>query len=220
MEKDPRPNIEKTIGNGPFMMAEPGAHDQYIKMVKFDQYGGADKPYIDGIDMTIYQDEETAFLEFRAGNLDYADIPSGQMVASQKEFGVSDDGITVTPGKQVLNGPETATYYMVLNNKDEFLKNADLRRALSLAINRQAIADTVYEGVRQPATGIAPEGVAGYLPDQWAYAKYDVEQAKALLEKAGYPGGQGLPEIRIASTALRGHEDVMASIQADWAAIG
>lgn len=220
VEKDPKAFFEKPIGNGPFMMAEPWAHDQYIKLVKFDQYGGADKPLIDGIDMTIFQDEETAFLEFRAGNLDYADVPSGQMKAVQAEFGISDDGITVTPGKQVLNGPETATYYLVLNNNDEFLKNADLRRALSLAINRQAIADTVYEGVRQPATGIAPEGVAGYQDGQWAYAKYDVEQAKALLEKAGFPGGQGLPEVRIGFNSGAGHEDVMALVQADFAAIG
>ena len=80
---------------------------------------------------------------------------------------------------------------MVSNMTDELLKNADLRRALSLAINRQAICDTVYEGVRTPATGIVPPGIAGFAADQWPYAKYDVEAAKQMLEKAGYPGRRG-----------------------------
>ena len=66
----------------------------------------------------------------------------------------------MSPGKQALTGPETAIYYTVINMEDELLSNADLRRALSLAINRQAIADTVYEGTRQPATGIVPAGPA------------------------------------------------------------
>ena len=58
------------------------------------------------------------------------------------------------------------------------------------AINRQTIADTVYEGVRQPATSIVPEGVAGYLDGQWAYSKYDPEQAKQLLPTPGIPTGK------------------------------
>jgi oligopeptide transport system substrate-binding protein len=62
--------------------------------------------------------------------------------------------------------------------------------------------------------------VAGYLPNQWAYAKYDVEQAKQLLVKAGYPGGQGLPEFTIIFNSGAGHEKVYALVQADWAAIG
>ena len=65
---------------------------------------------------------------------------------------------------------------MVSNMTDELLKNADLRRAISLAINRQAICDAVYEGVRTPATGIVPPGIAGFTADQWPYAKYDVER--------------------------------------------
>ena len=78
-----------------------------------------------------------------------------------------------------------------MNNKDEILKNPDLRQALSLAINRQAICDTVYEGVRMPATSIVPEGIAGYEAGAWQYSKYDVEAAKAKLAEAGYPERQG-----------------------------
>jgi oligopeptide transport system substrate-binding protein len=207
------------IGNGPFMMAGPWQHDQLIQVVRFEDYPGQ-KAYLDGVDFKIFKDQDTAFLEFKAGNLDFTSIPSGQVAASKTEFGESADGYTIEPGKQVLTGPEISTYYLVCNLTDELLQNADLRKAISLAINRQAICDTVYEGVRSPATGIVPPGIAGFLPDQWPYAKYDVEQAKQMLEKAGYPGGEGLPELRVGFNSGVGHEDVFALVQADLKAIG
>ncbi|NLE11561.1 MAG: ABC transporter substrate-binding protein, partial [Actinobacteria bacterium] len=117
-------------------------------------------------------------------------------------------------------GPETAVYYILINNKDEVLSNTALRQALSMAINRQAIIDTIFEGLREPATGIAPWGVAGYTENQWAYAKYDVEAAKAKLAEAGFPNGEGLPEIALSCNSGVGHEDIMAMIQADFANIG
>jgi len=220
VDKDPVAFHDMPIGNGPFMMAQPWQHDQLIQVVRFEDYAGGDKAYLDGVDFKIFKDQDTAFLEFKAGNLDFTQIPVGQVEAVKAEYGVSDDGYTITPGQQALLGPEIATYYCVFNMKDELLANADLRRAISLAINRQAICDTIYEGVRTPATGIVPPGIAGYLPDQWAYSKYDVEQAKQLLEQAGYPGGEGLPELRIGFNSGVGHEDVIALVQADLKVIG
>ncbi len=219
VDKDPVAFHDMPIGNGPFMMAGPWQHDQLIQVVRFEDYTGQ-KAYLDGVDFKIFKDEDTAFLEFKAGNLDFTSIPSGQLEATKAEFGASADGYTIEPGKQVLTGTEISTYYMVCNLTDELLKNADLRKAISLAINRQAICDTVYEGCRKPATGIVPPGIAGFLPDQWPYAKYDVEQAKQMLEKAGYPGGEGLPELRIGFNSGVGHEDVFALVQADLKAIG
>lgn len=219
VEKDPKAFADMPIGNGPFKMAEPWKHDQYVKVARFDDYYG-DKALLDGVDFKIFKDEETAMLEFRAGNVDFTTIPSGQVNATKAEFGESPDGLEVFPGQQTLLGPETAVYYVLMNNLDPILKNADVRRAFSLAINRQAIADTVYEGVRTPATGIVPEGMVGWVKDAWTYSKYDVEQAKTLLEKAGYPGGKGIPEILLSFNTGAGHEDVMALIQSDLKAIG
>ena len=220
VEADPVAFADKPIGNGPFKMVKPWAHDQYIKVEKFADYYG-DAPHIDGIDFKILADEGTAWMEFEAGNLDFNEsVPSANMADAQTKYGVSGDGITVSPGKQYLNGPETAIYYLLLNNSDEVLSNVTLRQALSLAINRQAISDTVFEGIRVPASSIVPDGVAGYEEGAWQYSKYDVEAAKAKLEEAGYPGGEGLPEIVISFNSGSGHEDVMALVQADWTAIG
>lgn len=220
VEADPAAYADKPIGNGPFMMAEPWAHDQYIKVVRYDGYYG-DKPYLDGVEFRILKDQDTAWLEFQAGNIDFMkSVPSAQADSAKTTYGISDDGLTVSPGKQYLNGPELSIYYILINNKDETLKDPLVRQALSLAINRQAISDTVYQGVRVPATSIIPEGINGYEVGAWQYSKYDVEAAKAKLAEAGYPNGEGLPEIVISFNSGVGHEDVMALVQADFTAIG
>lgn len=219
VEKDPAAFSAAPVGNGPFMMVGSWQHDQGIQVKAFADYYGK-KPNIDGVDFKIFKDPETAFLEFKAGNLDWTQIPSGQVKATQTEFGTSDDGYTGNPGKQVLLGSELSIYYLVANTQDELIKNLDLRKAISLAINRQAIADTVYEGVRAPATSIIPPGIVGYADGAFPYSHYDVEAAKAALTKAGYPGGQGLPEITLACNSGGGHEDVMALVQADLKVVG
>jgi peptide/nickel transport system substrate-binding protein/oligopeptide transport system substrate-binding protein len=219
VDKDPKAFLDNPVGNGPFKMAEPWKHEQYIKTVAFPDFFG-DKPKLDGVDFMIFKDDTTAFTEFKAGNLDFTTIPAGQIQATIAEFGESADGYTVSPGKQVLLGSELAVYYYWFNTKDPVMKNLDLRRAIALAINRQAIADTVYEGTRIPATGPVPSGIVGYQKDAWADNKYDVEAAKAALVKAGFPGGTGVPELTISFNTGSAHEKVAQLVQADLAKIG
>jgi oligopeptide transport system substrate-binding protein len=219
VEKDPKAFALSPVGNGPFKMAEPWAAGQYVKVVRNDSYYGT-KPHVAGIDFRIFKDLETAFLEFKAGTLDWTQIPSGQYKATADQYGISDNGYTANPGKQVQNGGELAIYYITINNTDPLFKNADLRKAVTLAINRQAICDTVYEGIRKPASSFVPIGIDGYEENAWPDSHYDVEAAKAALAAAGYPNGQGLPTIKLSFNSGAGHEDVMALVQADLKAIG
>ena len=219
VEKDPAAFATAPIGNGPFMIDTAWEHDQSIKLKAFPDYYGT-KPNVAGVDFKIFKDPETAFLEFKAGNLDWTAIPSGQIKATQTEYGTSDNGYTANPGKQTLLGAELAIYYLDINVTDTLLKNVDLRQALSLAINRQAICDTVMEGTRVPSDSIIPPGIVGYEPGAWPASKYDVEAAKAALAKAGYPGGKGLPEMTLSCNSGGSHEQIMALVQADLKAIG
>ncbi len=220
VEKDPAKFATNPVGNGPFMVTADGwVHDQSINLVAFADYYGT-KPNIDGIAFKIFKDPETAFLEFKAGNLDFTSIPSGQIKATEAEYGTAENGYTGNPGKQTLLGAELAIYYVDINTTDPLLKNADLRQAISLAINRQAICDTVMEGTRVPSDSIIPPGVVGYEPGAWPYSKYDVEAAKAALAKAGYPDGKGLPEMTLSCNSGGSHEAIMALIQADLKAVG
>jgi oligopeptide transport system substrate-binding protein len=220
VEADPKAYAEMPVGNGPFKMAEPWKHNEYIKVVKWADYPGT-KPHVDGIDFRIYKDDATAYLDFQAGNLDYVHLPTGQYKDAVAKYGKSDDGYLAAPGKQVLWGNILGIYEVVINTQNPLFKdNPDLRQALCLAVNRQAIVDTLYDGTRQVATSIIPPGTPGYEANAFQYAKYDVEAAKAALAKAGYPDGKGLPTIPLSFNNNADHGPVMQLVQADLKAIG
>ena len=207
------------VGNGPFKMSEPWKRGQYIKVVQNENYYGT-AANIDGVDFRIFKDPNTAFTEFEAGTLDFCQIGEGKIKDSVTKYGESPNGYTVNPGEQALLGEETAVYYLVANTKNDVMKDANMRKAVSFAINRQAIADIVYEGTRGPADNIVPPGVAGYEQGVWENAKYDVEAAKKALAEAGYPEGAGAPELTLTFNNDGGHEKVMELIQSDLKAIG
>jgi oligopeptide transport system substrate-binding protein len=216
---------EAPVGNGPFMIAAgtKWEHNQNIQLVKFADYYG-EKPNVDGIDFKIFTDPAAAFLEFQAGNLDFTNIPTGQIEATKAQYGATDDGYTANPGKQTYLGAELAIYYVDINLNDEVMKNIDLRKAISLGINRQAICDTAMEGTRVPADNFVPPGVPGYEEGVWEYSKYDKAAAEAALVKAGYPQGKkpdGKPlEITLSCNSGGSHEAIMALVQADLTALG
>lgn len=219
VEADPEAFAEKPVGNGPFMMTEPWAHDQYIKVEKFADYYG-EEPNIDGIEYKIIGDIDSAFLEFQAGNLDFTDIPTGQIQSTVDQYGESPDGYTLNPGEQVSLGAEQAIYYLTINNTDAVMSDAKVREAISLAIDRQDICDKVYEGTRVPASSIVPPGIVGHKLNAFQYSEYDVEAAKAALAEAGYPNGEGFPTIKLDYNTGSNHQDVLALVQEDLAAIG
>lgn len=208
---------EMPVGNGPFKMAEPWKADQYIKVVKNENYYG-EPANIDGIDFRIFKDPNTAYTEFEAGTLDFCQIGEQKIADAKTKYGESENGYTANPGKQSLLGAEAAIYYLVVNGKDKTMANADLRKAISYAINRQAICDVVFEGTREPADNIIPPGVAGNEVGGWADSKYDVEAAKAALAAAGYDGKT--LELTLSFNNDGGHEKIMQLIQADLDKVG
>lgn len=219
---DPKSFLEQPIGNGPFYMDEPWKHNQYINLVKFDEYHG-EPAKLDGVYMSIQKDPDTAYNEFKAGTIDFAQIPTGQIEANKKTYGVAEDGYTSTPGKQCLLGVELSVYFMIPCSQDPVLQDVNVRRALSLAINRQNIVDTLYEGSRQPATSIMPTAIDDDPENTWEYCAYDPERAAQILDEAGYPAGadgkRGL-EITLNYNGDGGHEDLMSTIQLDLEAVG
>lgn len=209
------------IGNGAFQMKEGGKWEdgQYIQLVRNESYWG-NKAYIDGIDFNIYKDVDTAFTEFEAGNLDFAQIPSGRISSCVAQYGEASDGMTANPGEQCLLGSEASIYYLVCNNEDELLGNVHMRKAISYAINRQAICDTVFEGSRVPADNIVPPGIDGYEEGAWEASVYDVEKAKEELELAKKDLGTDEFNIKLSCNSDGGHEAIMQLIQADLDVIG
>ena len=218
---DPDSFLEQPIGNGPFKMDEPWKHNQYINLVKFDDYYG-DAPKVDSVYCSIQKDPNTAYKEFQAGSIDFCMIPTGKIKECQDSYGTSEDGYTVTPGKQCLLGTELSTYFLILNSEDPVLADVDVRHAMSLAINRQNIVDTLYEGSRKPATSIMPTAIDDDEENTWTYCAYDPDKAKQILD-AKYPadadGKRGL-SITLNYNGDGDHGDLMSAIQLDLEAVG
>ncbi len=211
---DPASFLLAPIGNGPFQMDGKWESGQYINVTRFDDYYG-EPAKLDAINFSIQKDPKTALSEFKAGNMDFCQMPTGQISELISEYGESEDGYTVTPGKQCLTGAEGSIYYLVLNMEDETMKDPNVRHAMSLAINRQNIVDTLFEGVREPADNVFPP-IIDDEAKAWEYAKFDKDAAQKIVDENGLAG----TEITLSYNSGGGHEDIMSCIQADLEAVG
>ena len=213
------PYGEMPIGNGAFKLDEPWRHDQHLKTVRSDMYRG-ERPYLEGVTFRMYRDVETAYREFLAGNLDYTLIAPGEIEAAVTQFGSAPDGYRANPGEQVLLGGRALTYSLVLNNEHEQLANPAVRRAISRAIDREALCADIFADTHIPATNIVSPGVAGYVERAWADTRFDANTARSALAESGYPEGAGLVPFVFIYPYGTGHRDVAEQVQRDLATVG
>jgi len=176
---DPAAFGRKPIGAGPFQLIS-GTPDSGYKLAAFTGYTGPAKPSIKGIDLKIYTSREAAYNDLVAGNLDLLrDIPASKLVADLWKRDLR--GRTVVQPRaniQALGMPFT-------DANPQLLKPM-VRQALSMAIDRKAIVDILFNGIGQPATGWVPPGVEGYQPGACGeYCSFNPAKAKDLLSKAG-----------------------------------
>ncbi|MFE5243804.1 MULTISPECIES: peptide ABC transporter substrate-binding protein [unclassified Streptomyces] len=179
--------LSKPIGNGPYTI------DQYAKgssmnLRKWDDYPGDDKAQNGGIDLKVYTDNNTAYTDLTAGNLDLVDdVPASQLKNVEADLG---DRYINTPAGiiQTLAFP----FYEKAWDTPGAIK---VRQGLSMAINRQQITDQIFQKTRTPASdwtspvlgeeGGFKEGLCG------SPCEYDKAEAKKLIEEGGgIPGGQ------------------------------
>lgn len=219
-ESDAKAYYLAPIGNGPFKMDGSWEDGQQINIVRYDDYYG-EKAKLDGVHFAIYKDVETAYKEFQAGNLDIADVPVAQIDAAKSDRGESKDGYTMSEGEHMLLGSEPSTYYLTCNTAAEPFNNPDLRKGISLAINRAAICDTIFKGTRTPADGIIPPGIDGYKEGAWEFAAYDVDKANEYLDKVAplKDGSRGI-SLTISYNQDGGHKEIMESIIGDLDKVG
>lgn len=170
---------------------------------------------LDAINFSIQKDPKTAYSELEAGNMDFCQIPTGRIQELSEKYGKSVDGYTISPSRQALLGAEASVYYLVVNLNDETMANKDLRHAISLAINRQNIVDTLYEGGREPADNVFPP-IIDKKGGSWEFAEYNPEKAKQIIDEKGLAG----TTVKLSYNSGGGHEDVMSCIQADLQAVG
>lgn len=113
--------------------------------------------------------------------------------------------------------PYLGTYFYWVNVLKKPLDNKLVRQALTLAVDRTKIVKFITKGGQLPGTTFTPPGTAGYQPTPRLPADgSQVEKAKELLAKAGYPGGKGFPPMEILYNTNDGHKKIAEAIQQMW----
>jgi oligopeptide transport system substrate-binding protein len=153
------------IGNGPFKLASATAASK-ATLIRYDAYART-KAYLDGVNFHVVANVDDGWRSYLAHATDVADIPTTEVAG---KHGFDDRGLTAI----------WATLSFGPNLRLPKYKDVRTRQAISLAIDRAAIARDVFVNY-DPATGLVPRGIRGYLPDQCTTCAQDQNRARALL---------------------------------------
>ncbi len=167
-----------TIGTGPFKMSDWVLNDKLTMVRNDDYFKGA--PKLDGIEVIQVPDENTQKLMYENGELDIVDLSSS---SSQLAYFLGNDAYK----DNLVTGPEAGCYFYVFNQDMKPTDDVRVRKAVSMAIDRQTILDQMYSGAGHVVNSMLPDGVLGAYDTQ--EIPYDPEKAKALLAEAGYGEG-------------------------------
>ncbi len=187
------------VGNGPYTLAEWRPHE-FIRVQKNPHYRAANGVQLDGIRFQVYDSGDTEERAFRAGQLDVTmAVPFSKL------------GSYSRPPLHTLSLAETR--YLAFNLRRPPLDDARVRRALALAVDRNALVASVLKGGEQPALSFIPPGLGNYQPA--TPLTPDIELARRLLAEAGFPAGKGFPLLEV-STWSASSLPVLETLQQMW----
>ncbi|WP_141576422.1 ABC transporter substrate-binding protein [Actinomadura sp. WMMA1423] len=174
--KDAKAFDDHPIGNGPYMMDGNWKRNGPIKLVAFPGYTGARKPKNKGVTWKSYSSAETAYTDLRAGRIDVLQtIPSAKVPEAKRLL-----------GDRFLARKMSTTDYLGFPVFDKRFANPDLRKAISMAIDRQGVNKAVYNGSYFPADSLVPSIIPGHRANACGeLCTYDPAKAKQLFDKAG-----------------------------------
>lgn len=186
VEKDPewctKPNF---VCNGPFKLSKWRINSE-IELVKNNLYWDQDHVYLDGIDLYICKNDQTALNLFEKGELDWVGDPFMRIS--------HDSGSHILKEKAL----DANSYFFVFNNEKHPFKNKKLRQALSYAIDRKAIVENVFHDTAYPIMSVLP--ISLRLKNEPYFEDNNVALAKKLFEEALEELGvsiKTLPELEL-----------------------
>ena len=211
---------ETYVSNGPFYMTEweQGSH---ITFSKNPNYWNADAVKLDKLTFMLIEDSNAAYSAYQTGEVSFIkDVPTEEIpsLEGNEEFHVD---------------PIIGTYYLNLNCEKDMFKDAKVRKALSLAIDRNYVAETIMQGTYTAAGNFMGPGWQDTDGSEFmnksnggkTYIDNDnyeanLEEAKKLLAEAGYPNGEGFPSFTYTTNDSGYHKAVAEYLQQAWGQLG
>ena len=212
------------ICNGPYMITEWTPSERIVLSKNPYYVGGWDSSKIvsDTITLLLLEDSSASYTAYNSGEAQLVkDVPTDEIPSLTR----AEDG-----GDFYLD-EIMGTYYISLNDQEEPFTDVRVRKALSLAIDRDYVANTIMQGIYTPATALVGPGIVdenGYFMDNanggepYISDDYEanLEEAKSLLAEAGYPDGEGFPTITYSANDSGYHIPVAEYLQQAWGELG
>ena len=210
------------VSNGPYMITDWTPSERIVLTKNPNYVGGWDSSKIvsDTITLLLLEDSSASFAAYNSGEAQLIkDVPTDEIPSLTKAEDGGDFYVDTILG----------TYYVSLNLQRDAFKDAKVRKALSLAIDRDYVANTIMQGTYTTADSIAGPGIvdeSGYFHDNgnapYISADYEANlaEAKKLLEEAGYPNGEGYPTIEYSTNDSGYHVPLAEYLQQAWGDLG
>src|SRR5262249_42246280 len=199
--------VGSLIGNGPFILKAWTKGSDMTLVPNPNYYEGP--PKLNTLNFKFIADDPTAFANYQSDEIDISNtVPQAEI-----------PGIRTNPQfkDQIVQSSQLATYMYGFNTTKPPFNDVRVRQAFSDAIDRRTLTDQVLNGVPTPAYSFIPPGMPGHLTQDDAGASaqmFDPAEAKQLLTAAGFPNGQGFPEIKLAFNNNSAHALIAQRIQA------
>jgi oligopeptide transport system substrate-binding protein len=195
---DPEEWKANPIGNGSFKYVAR-VPDQELQIERYDEYKGEDKPKIKKVKF-VFTDADAAYPAIKGNQLDFMDTAPPQAIAGNVWE-------TDLPGRAKAY-PVMAIQTVSFPVYDPKYNNVDFRHAVSMAIDREAITKTIFEGNRKPISGYGMDLVPGYEDGACGeWCEFNPDEAKKLFDKSGWTG-----PIQITSNADNGHKEWIEAV--------
>jgi oligopeptide transport system substrate-binding protein len=197
------------VSNGPYRLGAIDAEDGYV-LLKNDRFRAADQIEADSVVYQTFADAADCVAAFRDKKvLTCSDVPTADLAGLKQEFGAA-----------LEIAPYEGTYFYALSTTHKPLDDVRVRQALSLAIDREALAREAWSGGMIAADHLVPRELSALPPAADEPIEQRRKRARSLLEAAGF-GGKTKPldvEIRVGTGAA--HEQTAKLVAEDWKAIG
>lgn len=207
---------ETCISNGAFKMTEYQIGSHFI-FEKNEHYWGADDVKLAGIKLVLVNDSNTSLQGYQAGDIDVTELLPAEEIPK-----------LLAEDPNVMVGQSTGCFYLIFNCDKEPMNNVDVRKAITLAIDRKQLVEQVTKSGEIPASGflspkaLKTDGTSYRTLDSNGYPlpeygidpnKASVKEAQEHLEKAGYPNGENFPQIELVYNTSDSNKKIMESIQ-------
>lgn len=206
----------KCVGTGAFKVKNI-KEGEVVILEKNKNYWGVDEfgnqlPYLDAVKITFIKEKKSELLEFRKGNMDMIYRLPVEMIS--EVVADLDHAKEKNVKFEMQVAPAMSVFYYEFQHQNEVFKKKEVRLAFNHAIDREKIVTYTLQGEGIPGTyGIVPPS-PNFKDYDFKALKgftFDVEKAKQLMAKAGYPNGKGFPEITLSINNGGGDRNILTA---------